>query len=265
MIAYFDKKSAGRLRNQRRQRGRVKAMFFLILLAGMFLGAKAGYRYLLRKGLVIIKQVEISGNQIVATSSIHEVTCKLKGRVMWRGGYSSLANNMMQKYPAIKRAEFMVWPWGKVDINIIERKPLARMRHDQMLLIDNEGILFTPDSIAGIKARKEKIKLPFLNIIDSNTNGRWRALRLIESAPWLENDWVFDAGNENDIKLWLPGNVAVHFGNGSFKTEWQKLGDVLKRMEQENVTTSEIDLRFNGQAVLKGSRSPGDSIGIEQV
>lgn len=249
MTAYFDRKSAGRLRKKRRQKGKLKAVLVLIIFSAMLSAGVYGYQQGLKKGIFNIKQVNISGNRMTDTAGIMEIAGDLNGRVLWRAEYRKTAARISRKYPAVKRSKFTIWPWGIVDINITERKPLAELQHDDQLVIDPEGVAFRTALMPADSGRE---KLPRLKTNGAGAEGVWRALRLIEAAPWVENQWLFDPSDQNDIKLWLPGGVAVHFGNGRFKKEWQKLGEVLENLKNENLTASEIDLRFNGQAVIKG-------------
>ncbi|MDQ7797975.1 MAG: cell division protein FtsQ/DivIB [Candidatus Edwardsbacteria bacterium] len=249
MTAYFDRKSAGRLRKKHRQKGKLKAILGLIVLSATLAAGIYGYRQGLEKGIFNIKQVNISGNRMADTAGIMEIAGELSGRVLWRAEYRKAAVRICQKYPAVKRAKFTVWPWGIADLHITERKPLAELQHDGQLVIDPEGVIFRA---ARMPADRDREKLPRLKTNGAGAHGVWRALRLMEAAPWLENQWLFDPTDEKDIKLWLPGGVAVHFGNGHFKKEWQKLGEVLENLKRENLTATEIDLRFNGQAIIKG-------------
>jgi len=249
MTAYFDRKSAGRLRKKRRQKGKLKAILLLSIFSAMLAAGFYGYKQGLKKGIFTIKQVNISGNRMADTAGIMEIAGDLNGRILWRAGYNKIAARVCQKYPAVKRTKFTVWPWGIVDIHITERKPLAELQHDGQLIIDAEGMVFRTALMPADSGRE---KLPRLRTSGAGPEGIWRALRLMESAPWVENQWLFDPTDQNDIKLWLPGGVAVHFGNGRFKKEWQKLGEVLENLKNENLTVTEIDLRFNGQAIIKG-------------
>ncbi|HAD82414.1 MAG: hypothetical protein A2509_08535 [Candidatus Edwardsbacteria bacterium RIFOXYD12_FULL_50_11] len=261
MTAYFDRKSAGRLRKKHRQKGKLKAILGLIILSATLAAGIYGYRQGLEKGIFNIKQVNISGNRMADTAGIREIAGELRGRVLWRAEYRKTAARICQKYPAVKRSKFTVWPWGIADLHITERKPLAELQHDGQLMVDSEGTVFRTSQVF---ADSCKAKLPRLRTNGASADGVWRALRLMESAPWVENQWLFDPTDENDIKLWLPGGVAVHFGNGHFKKEWQKLGEVLENLKKENLTATEIDLRFNGQAIIKGQalvQGTGDKAG----
>jgi cell division septal protein FtsQ len=249
MTAYFDRKSAGRLRKKRRQKGKLKAILVLIIFSVMLAAGFYGYKQGLKKGIFNIKQVNVKGNRMADTGGIMEIVGDLNGRVLWRAGYKKIAARVRQKYPAVKRSTFTVWPWRIVDLRITERKPLAELQHDGQLVIDAEGVVFRTSLMPADSYRE---KLPRLRTSGAGPEGIWRALRLIESAPWVESQWLFDPSDQNDIKLWLPGGVAVHFGNGHFKREWQKLGEVLENLKNENLTVTEIDLRFNGQAIIKG-------------
>ncbi len=249
MTAYFDRKSAGRMRQRRRQKGKLKTILVLIIFSAILAVGSYGYKQGIKRGIFDIKQVNVKGNRMADTAGITEIAGTLKDRVIWKAGYRETAARITKKYPAVKRAGFKVWPWGIVDIDITERKPLAELQHDCHLGIDADGAVFRTTLILPDSCQD---RLPRLKTDGAGKEGVWRALRLIESAPWVENDWLFDPSDENDIRLWLPGGVAVHFGNGSFKKEWQKLGEVLENLKNENLTAAEIDLRFNGQAVIKG-------------
>jgi cell division septal protein FtsQ len=258
MTGYFDRKSAGRMRKKRRQKGKLKAVLILVAFSAMLSAGVYGYQQGLKKGIFNIKQVNINGNVMADTTGIMEIASDLNGRVLWRAEYRKTAARISRKYPAVKRSKFTIWPWGIVDLHITERKPLAELQHDDQLVIDPEGVIFRA---ARMPADRGREKLPRLKTNGAGADGVWRALRLIESAPWVENQWLFDPSDRNDIKLWLPGGVAVHFGNGRYKREWQKLGEVLENLKNENLTATEIDLRFSGQAVVKGQalvRGTGD-------
>jgi cell division septal protein FtsQ len=250
MSAYFDRKSAGRLRKQRQKRGRIKAVLVLIMLMIVTGATFFGFNYCLKKGAFNIKEVHISGNRMVDNVGLMSLAETIKGRPFWRSGSRELSGRICRKYPAVKRAAVTAWPWGMADIQITERKPVARLQQDRNLLIDAEGVVFgAAQAVDGCE------KLPQIAMQGSDKTSVWRSLRLIESAPWVEGDWVVDPSNLEDIKLKLPGGVTVHFGNGAFREGWQKLGEVLENMKNGNLTATEIDLRFNGQAIVKGLAS----------
>jgi len=247
MTAYFDRKSAGRLRKKRHQKGRIKSILFLIVLSMIGAAAYYGYHMALKKGVFNIKQVTVSGNRMVGSEGLMAIAEPLRGRTIWQARCREISNKIRREYPAVKKAGITIWPWGMADIKITERKPLARLYHDNRQMIDAEGVIFVSS-----QPDEGKPGLPLLKVNNADAVSIWRGLRLVESAPWVENDWLIDPSDQNDIRLVLPGGAVVHFGNGSFKQEWQKLGEVLEKMKSENLTAAEIDLRFNGQAIVKG-------------
>lgn len=247
MSVYFDRKSAGRLRKQRQHKGRIKAILLLIVMASLVVSAVFGFRYFQRKGAFNVREIRLSGNKMTDGSELMEIAEALKGKPFWKPGLRGLSDKICRKFPAVKCVTGYVWPWGLADIRISERKPLAKLEHDSSQMIDAEGVIFVS---AG--PNNEKSGLPRLRVRDADRAAVWRALRLAETAPWMESDWLIDPTDQNDIKLMLPGGVPVHFGNGSFAGEWKKLGEVLELMKDEKYTATEIDLRFCGQAVVKG-------------
>ena len=251
MSTYFDRKSAGRLRRKRQQHGRVKTIFSIGLIILAVAGGLYGYRYCLAVGVFNIKQVNIKGNRMIAAESLSNIADFLNGKIIWNSEYRNAAAKISNKYPAIKRVNFRVWPWGIVDIIVNERKPLAELSHDRSLMMDSEGVIFNAESSTGSAPGNVKPRLPQLKISGASSIGIWRALRLIESAPWAENDWIFDASDESDINLLLPGGVTVHFGNGAFERGWKKLGEILTDPGKENLAAREIDLRFKDQAIIR--------------
>lgn len=251
MRNYFDRKSAGRFRKKRQQKGRVKAIFCLVFFILAIASGLYGYRYCLVAGVFNIKQVNIRGNRMIAAESILNIADCLNGKIIWNAGYGNVAAKISQKYPAIKKTSFRIWPWGIVDIVINERKPLAELSHDRSLMVDSEGMIFKAENSLSLVSGNDKPRLPQLKTNGASPIGIWRALRLIEAAPWAENDWIFDPSDESDINLLLPGGVAVHFGNGAFEQGWKKLGEILTGVDKENFAAREIDLRFKDQAVIK--------------
>lgn len=248
-MRYFDRKSAGRLRRQRGRSARLKAVLSAVLIAGAMAGAAWGYRSLEAKGYFDVRKVVVRGHWMVDEAGIMEQANQLVGKPLWKAGYSRMARELVRRHPAIRQASFRAWPWGRVDLSVSERKPVAIIHQGNGALIDSEGIVFKPGNA---RARDGWERTPQLRIAGCSQAGVWRALRLIESAPWVETDWLFDPSQENDILLWLPGGVGVHFGNGDFTKQWQKLGEVLASLEGEGQPVCQIDLRPRGQAVVSG-------------
>ena len=248
-MRYFDRKSAGRLRRQRGRSARLKAVLGAVLIAGTMAGGAWGFRSLEAKGCFNVRTVVISGQRMVDEAGITEQANQLVGKPLWKAGYSRVASQLVRRHPAIRQTSFRAWPWGRVELSIRERKPVAIIHQGNGSLIDGEGVVFKPDST---RAWEGWEKTPQLIITGCSQAGIWRALRLIESAPWVEPDWLFDPSHENDIRLWLPGGVGVHFGNGDFARQWQKLGEVLASLEGEGQPVCQIDLRPRGQAVVRG-------------
>ena len=251
MRNYFDRKSVGRLRKKRRQQGRLKTILRLVFFILAIAGGLYGYRYCLAAGVFNIKQVNIRGNRMIAAESISNIADSLNGKIIWNSEYRNVAAIISKKYPAIKRTNFRVWPWGIVEIIVNERKPLAELSHDRSLMMDSEGMIFKAENSIDSVSGSDKPRLPQLKTTGASSIGIWRALRLIEAAPWAENDWLFDPSDESDINLLLPGGVAVHFGNGAFEQGWKKLGETLTDLGKENLAAREIDLRFKDQAIFK--------------
>lgn len=251
MSNYFDRKSTGRMQKKRQQKGRLKKFFRLVLFILAVAGGLYGYRYCLAAGVFNIKQVNIRGSRMIAAEKVSEIAVSLNGKPFWSADYRGVAAKISKKYPAIKRADFRVWPWGIVDIIIDERKPLAELINDRSLMMDGEGVVFKAENSLASTSGKSKSGLPQIKTTGASSTGIWRALRLIESAPWAESDWLFDPSDEADMNLLLPGGVAVHFGNGSFEQGWKKLGEILTDLGKGNLTAREIDLRFKDQAIIK--------------
>lgn len=243
MKDYFDRGQAARVRKREGRKKRFRLLAMLLILAGLAFGLKTGWNWVLKNGALRITAIETYGQNLVPVQAITGTASGCLGRPFWKADESEINKLLTQRYPAIKRAKAIAWPWGTLRLQIEERQALAVLESDGKMAVDDEGVVF-PDISSG--------DLPRLRLLGTTQPGRHRAVNLIISAAGLTRECLVDPSNEDDIKLRLPDGTMVHFGNGNFSDKFSRLQEVLKTQDSNGLKAAEIDLRFKDQAVISG-------------
>jgi hypothetical protein len=195
----------------------------------------------------------VADSALVPAEAIQQFVRPVLGQLLWRVPSGALQDALLKNFPALQRATIAAWPWGRLDITVVQRTGLARVEGAEQMLIDEQGAVFCgrrPDG--GLTGQS----LPVMRIAGTTDDGRRRALTMLQSADSLAADWVIDPGVERDIRLVLPGGTPVHFGDGRFTQRWQALYRVLADLERNPRPVAAIDLRFSDQAIVTTDAPP---------
>jgi cell division septal protein FtsQ len=243
MKYFFDRSQASRIRKREGRKKRFRLFSLLLILIGMAFGLRAGWSWILKKGALKITAIEVYGQRLVPAQVIADLAQSNLGRPFWLVDGKGINRNLTQKLPAVKKVSVTAWPWGTLRLKVEERKAVAVLDSDPKMAIDEEGVVFSDGSSAG---------LPRLMILGTTQPGRHRAINLITAVGTLDRGCLVDPSDEQDIKLRLPDGTLVHFGNGNFQDKYSRMEEVIKAQNNNGLKSAGIDLRFKDQAIVAG-------------
>ncbi len=237
---YADRQQARRVRSRSRKRGYIKLAFWSVLLIAAVIAARAGFSWMTGQGCFNLGRITVSGNRLVPASEAMAAARYWLHKPVWRIDRARLTAVLQNRNPAIEGVTYTLWPWWTLALAVRERQAVARIESDPALVTSAEGIVYRDSA---------RLDLPVLRIAGTSGEGRMRALTAIMLCPRPQATWLFDPGDERDIRLVADG-ITVHLGSGDFAAAWQKLGEIRADLDKNPAAAAQIDLRYRGQGIV---------------
>jgi cell division protein FtsQ len=172
----------------------------------------------------------------------------------------------LEQIPWVESATVMRLLPDQIRVSLVERKPVAFVRHGQQIgLVDANGVLLTMPVammaqhhysfpvLTGIDAgdplpsRKARIALYERLMTDLDSNGRHLSDQISE----------IDLTDPEDARVLMPeqGNdVLAHFGEDHFFERYQRYKNHIAEWRQQYPKLAAVDLRYEQQVVLEMQR-----------
>ena len=260
-------------RNKRRKRGRTlsnkspnKSKFgtwagimtelasklFLASVIGYLLFS--GYNFLISTPRFQIQDVTFRGNHVINNSQILEWLGPVIGENLIAIDLVGLSKRLSD-HPWVKTASIQrIFPQG-LEFELTERVPYARVKKDQIYLMDNSGVILSPEKpVYG--------HLPLI-ILHDNKEKDVPNEELLNSLKTMDyfNQLSFFKNNPLEVaELVGPSRVLFNSRNQGFKIQmsmdelnegFKKFMIILDSLEDENLKTQMIDLSFKDQVVIR--------------
>jgi len=223
----------------------------------------AGYNFLISTPRFQIQDVTFRGNHVLNNSQILEWLGPVVGKNLIAIDLVTL-NKRLSEHPWVQTASIQrIFPQG-LEFELKERVPYARVKKDQIYLMDNSGFILSPEKpgyghlpIIILKGSKEK----------DVSNGE-----LLNSLQTMDdfNQLSFFKSNPLQVaELVGPSRVLFKARNQDFKIQmsmdqlsegFQKFILILDSLEEEKLKTQIIDLSFKGQVVIRERFKPSSTL-----
>ena len=223
----------------------------------------AGYNFLISTPRFQIQDVTFRGNHVLNNSQILEWLGPVVGKNLIAIDLVTL-NERLSEHPWVKTASIQrIFPKG-LEFKLKERVPYARVKKDQIYLMDNSGAILSPEKpgyghlpLIILKDSKEKDVSNGELLNSLKTMDYFNQLSFFKSNPLqvaelVGSSRVLFKGRNQDFKIQMSMNQL----NEGFK----KLILILDSLEDEKLKTQMIDLSFKGQVVIREGFTPSSTL-----
>lgn len=260
----------------------LKSVFtFLSVLAltgagttSVVLGSQSVYQWMQSAPTFAVSDVAVIGADVASKSEIIALSGVARGENIFRtdliAAQTRLEHDRRFENVFVRR----ILP-NHIEIYLRERKPIALVQLDQLYGVDYDGqIVPAPPLerlsnlpvVTGILSEKSSLiqavvdgKTTFQALSDSILlNARVdRALYVIEMIRTFAPEFVNQISEVNvalahDPIIYTTANsTAVRLGIGHYPGKIKRLNQIFERLKQDKIDTRWIDLRFDGQVVVR--------------
>lgn len=214
-----------------------------------------------------VKQITVEGNRIVSSNEIIQLTHLQTGTLLYKIELTAIQRNVISHH-YIKDAVIERNLPNSINIQVIERIPIAMINHDETLYLDEDGIvlprsishkLMDLPMISGI-AESESLALGSTitqpDIVE--TLEVLAALKIV-NRPIYHNISEVRVRNGGDIVLYsADGGVPIIFGRGELASKLVRLetfwNDVVRSRGPQNLQY--VDLRYQDQIIALWNPEP---------
>ena len=214
----------------------------------------SGYNFLISTPRFQIQDVTFRGNHVINNSQILEWLGPVIGENLIAIDLVGLSKRLSD-HPWVKTASIQrIFPQG-LEFEITERVPYARVKKDQIYLMDNSGFILSPE-------KPGYGHLPLIILHDSKEKdvSNEELLNSLKTMDYF-NQLSFFKNNPLEVaKLVGPSRVLFNSRNQGFKIQmsmdelnegFKKFMIILDSLEDENLKTQMIDLSFKDQVVIR--------------
>ncbi|NQU95754.1 MAG: FtsQ-type POTRA domain-containing protein [Candidatus Omnitrophica bacterium] len=222
----------------------VHSAVIFILILGAFLFLKNSSYFKLEKiDIVDVRRAtELDANAMLPL---------YKGRNIFEIDINSIASSIESDYPVIKEAVVKRVLPNRLEIDIVSRVPVARIKSRKIFTIDRSGMVLSP----GIKSHDLPVVTGFSMWTKIRTGEKLKnqqlesAFSLIdalgESAPGANYKVAeIDASNYKNLSFYLENGIEVKIGGEDFPNRLKALKVTLANPKLNKDNIKYIDLRF---------------------
>lgn len=181
----------------------------------------------------------------------------------------SQRRKQLEKIPWVESATVMRLLPDRIRISVVERTPVAFVRHGQQIgLVDANGVLLSMSAgsmtkhhysfpvVTGIDggdplaSRKARMAVYGRLVADLDSNGQ----RLSEQISEI------DLTDPEDARVLMPeagADILVHFGDDQFLARYQRYKAHIAEWRQQYPKLASVDLRYEQQVVLEMAPGAG--------
>jgi cell division septal protein FtsQ len=219
------------------------------------------------KEKLTVDRISMKGLQAISTREILSLSAIPMKAKLYGLQLSDIQSNLM-RHPFIREASVRRGLPGGIEIDIVERVPVASMNVGQLQFVDREGIVLPAT------ATQKKFDVPVIVGIDGMKTERpgapmmhkelFKALEVLEEALSIDSSVYHmisevDMNHGGDIILnAVDAGVPITIGRDGIGKKFRLLETFWNRYvgstEAENLKY--VDLRFEDQVVVKWNRDP---------
>ena len=223
----------------------------------------SGYNFLISTPRFQIQDVTFRGNHVIKNSQILEWLGPVIGKNLIAIDLVGLSKRLSD-HPWVKTASIQrIFPQG-LEFELTERVPYARVKKDQIYLMDNSGVILSPE-------KPGYGHLPLIILKGSKIKGVPNG-ELLNSLKTMDNfnQLSFFKSNPLEVaELVGPSRILFKARNQGFKIQmsmdqlnegFKKFMLILDSLEEEKLKTQMIDLSFKDQVVIRERFKPSSTL-----
>jgi len=214
----------------------------------------SGYNFLISTPRFQIQDVTFRGNHVINNSQILEWLGPVIGENLIAIDLVGLSKRLSD-HPWVKTASIQrIFPQG-LEFELTERVPYARVKKDQIYLMDNSGFILSPE-------KPGYGHLPLIISHDSKEKdvSNEELLNSLKTMDYFNQLSFFKNNPLKVAELVGPSRVLFNSRDQGFKIQmsmdelnegFKKFMIILDSLEDENLKTQMIDLSFKDQVVIR--------------
>ena len=239
----------------------LSSILFLAGVMGYLLFA--GYNFLISTPRFKIEDVTFRGNHVLNNSQILELIGPIVGKNLIAIDLVRL-NKRLSEHPWVQTVSIQrIFPQG-LEFELTERVPYARVKKDQIYLMDNSGIILSPEKpgyghlpLIILKNKKEKGVSNDELLNNLKTMDRFNQLSFFKNNP-LE---VAELANSSRVLFKARNHgFKIQMSMDQLNEGFKKFMLILDSLEDEKLKTQMIDLSFKGQVVIREGFTPSSTL-----
>ena len=216
----------------------------------------------IKSNSLALKNISISETKIIENEEFYNLVSGFIGNSLEEIRIDSITK-IIEHHPYVEAARVSKWYPSKIKIELIERKPIAVLNINPMVLLDKNGFVLP------YKTSKINFNLPILNNFNTNLDfypygNKALSENVGNCIDWLsriKNDYPslyqdiseMKMTSENDINIILAEYpTQIFLGKNDI---WSKI-EILKKFETELLPKklsdfSYLDMRYDNQVIAK--------------
>ncbi len=179
----------------------------------------------------------------------------LIGHNIWAVELRGLATTLKAQQPSLKRLRVIRRLPNTLDIEVIERTPVAQLKLVQWRLVDDEGFILPQASptpwegviiLKGVDSLKAPLKVAQLNSSDRLLLAL-RVVARLKNSPALIGHWVSHVSvmDPKQVSFVIDDDIEIRCGNeDDLALHLDRLHAVLRLVARQSLAIRYIDVRF---------------------
>ncbi|UCD55533.1 MAG: cell division protein FtsQ/DivIB [Candidatus Omnitrophota bacterium] len=221
---------------------RVAVIFVLIAAIYLFLGNSRYFK---------LDTIEVIDKSHATTLKADNLLPMYEGRNIFRIDIDSLSAQIKRDTPTIKHAIVKKILPNKLEIDIVPRVPIAKIKSHGYFPIDRTGMILSPD----IKTEKLPVIMGFsvwLNpkvgtkLENPQVRNAFLLIDALEESAVLSDYAIsaIDVSNYRNLSFYLEDGIEVKIGSEDFLDRLYRLRTTFAKPELDKENIKYIDLRF---------------------
>ncbi|MEE3253848.1 MAG: FtsQ-type POTRA domain-containing protein [Nitrospinota bacterium] len=214
----------------------------------------AGYNFLLSSPRFQIQNISFKGNQVLSNPEVLEWVGSLKGKNLFAIDLAEL-NQRLSEHPWVKSSSLQRKFPKSLVIEITERVPYARVMKDQVYLMDNFGVILSPE-------KPEYRHLPLIIMGKSkekflSTEKALHSLKIMHyfnKLSFFKNnplDGAVMKGHSRVLFVTRNQDLQIQMSMNELNEGFKNFMIVLDSLDEKNIKAQMIDLSFKDQVIIR--------------
>jgi cell division septal protein FtsQ len=203
-----------------------------------------------------LREVRLHGGRYLPADSLQPMADRYIGSNVFTVPLSELGSRLMAN-SQVYHADFRRRPLHRIDCYIQERVPVALIALEQMVAVDDEGVLLLNGEtewevdlpvITGISLKETGTDSGKMMI--SNSLEVLRLLKEFGFSPAQQLSEIHIEG-ENILLVWMSEGTIIQLGRSEYQDRVRKFRAVYRALQEDGDFPEFIDLRFDRQVVIR--------------